>query len=404
MASDPKFFFSKHLGGSGTLGNRRFSVTPFSVRNVLLFNIGTNAVWELSGDISGGASGVAFDLLGSANSVFDFSGEQQTFSNSVDVRTGVTAVISGAGPDGEVWPNVNYIRLNSSRLSSGTTGLLLRGDFELNKRIDIIKPAWTTFFPPVRIGQINDGTTPFDAVFGDTIRVLEDSFQVLRLTADAGGSATFNEKISVAGGVYGFDKVGAGTVAVNHRVSQGFTNTLPIGTVNVEQGTLLVNSPAGNDSFYTTGIVVKEGATLGGTGQIVGNVTLAGTTVATLAPGNSIGTLSVDGDVVFGSHGRFLVEVGSGFADRLDVTGLLDLSGSNDVLEFQTVGGLGSIYVIADYGSVTGQFSTVVGLPDGYWLDYAYLGQNQIALVPEPGTCLMLTCLLAFGLLVRRRS
>ncbi len=371
-----------------------------SNRTVLMANNYAGTTWELSGDITGGVSTQRLDLLGSSNSVFEFGGELQTFSNHVGIRTGVAAVISGAGPDGIAWPNVNYIQLNWSALSGGTSGLLLRGDFRLNQEVEIRNVNTAV---PVRIGQLNDGATAFDATFGGGIKVTEPDFQVLRLTADAGGSATFSGQISVAGGTYGFDKVGAGTVAVNNRASQAFTNTLPIGSVNVEQGTLLVNSPAANgNAFHTTGIVVKEGATLGGTGQIVGDVTLAGTTVATLAPGASIGTLSVDGDVDFGDFGRFLVEVGDGASDRLDVTGLLNLSSDNDLLEFQTVGSLGAIYVIADYGTLAGQFDTVVGLPEGYWLDYAYLGQSQIALVPEPSAAILLALGLV-ALLARRR-
>ena len=381
-------------------------VTPNDIafsdsRTVLLFNNGSNTTWDFSGDITGGVSTQRFDLLGSSNSIFEFSGEQQTFSNFVGLRTGATIVISGAGPNGIAWPNVNYIQLNSSALSGGVSGLLLRGDYELNQNIEIRNVNTTV---PVYVGQSNDGTTPFDATFSGAIQVTESDFQVLRLTADAGGSVAFDGRISVTGGAYGFDKVGAGTVVINQRVSQASAGTLPIGTVYVQEGTLLVNSQAvDNDAFHVSEIIVKEGATLGGTGQIVGDVSLSGSSAATLAPGGSIGTLSVDGDVVFGSFGGLLVEVGSGESDRLVATGLLDLSSDSDWLEFQTVGSLGGIYVIAEYGSLAGQFDTVVGLPEDYWLDYAYLGQNQIALVPEPSAFALLAMGLAIALLRRWR-
>jgi len=126
---------------------------------------------------------------------------------------------------------------------------------------------------PARIGEVNDGATPFNAVFTGQLNCFEQHQKALRLTADASGSATFEGPIRIAAG-YGFDKIGAGTVSTNNRVSQD-GGTAKIGAVEVQQGTLLVNSPAANgNAFYTTGILVKEGATLGGSGTIVGDVSL----------------------------------------------------------------------------------------------------------------------------------
>lgn len=379
-----------------------------SNRTVLLFNAGgTGSTWAFTGNVSGGNAAQPLDLLGSNDSLFDFRGTSQTFANRVEIRTGVGAVISGAEASGVAWPNVSSIRLNSGSLSAGTTRMFVRGDFRLAAPIDIIDQATATI--PVRIGQLNEGATPFDAVFAGRVNCLEDDFQVLHLTADAGGSATFAEQIRVKGGTYGFNKVGAGTVSLQHRVSEDFTNTNPIGPVNVQQGTLLVNSPGGNDSLVATAVNVANDATLGGSGRIVGNVNLNGTTAATLAPGASIGTLTVAGNVDFASAGQFLVEVGSASADCLDVSGLLDLSANDDRLVVQLTGFPAlSSYTIARYGTLSGRFDTVdlSALPPGFRLDYQFNGMNEIALVvPEPSTGLLLMLgVVAFAVRFRRAS
>jgi hypothetical protein len=361
-------------------------------RQVLLFNAGTAPVWTFTGNITDGKSTLPFDLLGTANSVYDFRGAEQSFANYVTIRTGVTAVISAADANGVAWPNVAFIRVNSSQLSAGTSGLLLRGNFRLTKNVEVYEYGHGTspLYIPARIGEVNDGATPFDAVFTGQLTCLEQHQKALRLTADAGGSATFEGPIRIAAG-YGFDKIGAGTVSINNRVSQD-SGTAKIGAVEVQQGTLLVNSPAANgNSFYTTGILVKDGATLGGAGAIVGDVTLQGTVAATLAPGASIGTLTVNGNVDFESHGRLLVELGPTAADRLDVTGTLDLSALDDQLLVQSVGSPGLYaYVIASYGTLVGQFDSL-SLPAGYRIDYQHGGLNQIALVaPEPAAVVLL--------------
>ncbi|WP_427846587.1 autotransporter-associated beta strand repeat-containing protein [Brevundimonas pishanensis] len=101
------------------------------------------------------------------------------------------------------------------------------------------------------------------------------------------------------------------------------------GTISVNGGTLLVGNATGG--LLGGSINVGNGATLGGSGRIgwgVGSrVTIA--SGAVLAPGNSIGTLSIAGDLVFENGARFEVEVdplGVG-ADRVAVSGKAVLNG-----------------------------------------------------------------------------
>lgn len=182
----------------------------------------------------------------------------------------------------------------------------------------------------------------------------------------------------------GLLKRGAGTLAL-----QGL-NTYD-GLTEVAAGTLLVNGiNTGGGAFNVAG-----GATLGGTGLISASILVNSN--ATIAPGNSIGTLGVQGDVDI--EGILAIEIdsaGGGFVDRLSVTGTLDISLAT--LNFVTNGVTldDTAYVFASYGSlvtngVTGGFFGVGFLPDGYQIDFNYLGGSQMALViPEPTTWMLL--------------
>ncbi len=93
------------------------------------------------------------------------------------------------------------------------------------------------------------------------------------------------------------------------------------GATTINGGTLAVNSTL----TATSGITVNGGGTLGGTGT-VGHTTInAG---GTLAPGNSIGTLIVSGNLSFNSGGIYAVEVSPTTADRTNVTGTALLTGA----------------------------------------------------------------------------
>lgn len=187
-------------------------------------------------------------------------------------------------------------------------------------------------------------------------------------------------------------KIGSGMLTLAYR--DGNTNTYT-GTTEVREGTLRVNGTHTGGGLIT----VASGATLDGTGTAGSVMVNSG---AHMAPGNSIGTFTVVGDLTL--NGTLDVEVdgaGLGLADLLNVSGALDISAGT--VNFQALGVLDDyVYVIASYGSLSGsEFSSVVNLPSGYSIDYAY-GGNQIALIPEPASLSMLAVLAAV-LWIRRR-
>ncbi|MCY2975946.1 MAG: autotransporter-associated beta strand repeat-containing protein [Planctomycetota bacterium] len=199
------------------------------------------------------------------------------------------------------------------------------------------------------------------------------------------------------GGALSLLKTGTGIQTISG------ANTFTGATV-ISGGILLANN-VGGSALGTGGVTVTGTGILGGTGgSISGAVALAN---GTLSPGASIGTLAIGSA---SGTGSLFVEYNSTAQtiDVLNVTGALNLD--NFTLNFADLGA-GSLsnpsYVFATYGSLSGitnTFTSVIGTPAGYSLDYAF-GGNNIALVtavPEPSTLALLTVAIVGGGLYRR--
>ncbi|HVJ39451.1 MAG TPA: autotransporter domain-containing protein, partial [Stenotrophomonas sp.] len=95
----------------------------------------------------------------------------------------------------------------------------------------------------------------------------------------------------------------------------------------VEGGTLQVDG-----SLETATLPILAGARLQGRGRIIGDVHMAGT----IAPGNSIGTLTVQGDYAQAPNSTYLAEVApDGRGDRIEVSGRATLQGGQVVVTAQ---------------------------------------------------------------------
>lgn len=121
----------------------------------------------------------------------------------------------------------------------------------------------------------------------------------------------------------------------------------------VEGGTLLVNG-----SLTSASLPVRAQGELAGSGRIVGDVLMQGR----VSPGNSIGTLSVQGDYVQAAGSSYLVELASdGRADRIEVSGKATIEGG--ALQVAYAPGqylLGQRFnVINAAGGVAGQFAAL---------------------------------------------
>jgi len=150
------------------------------------------------------------------------------------------------------------------------------------------------------------------------------------------------------------------------------------GDVQVDGGFLLVDGTLDSKLFVNAGSAIINGTQLGDSrigagGTLSGTGTLATTTVeGTIAPGNSIGTLVIDGDYTQLAGSTYEAELGvGGSSDQLQVTGHATLGGA---VEFVPGGAnrmlLGEHYNILSAASVDGQFATIERAAFSPFLDF----------------------------------
>jgi fibronectin-binding autotransporter adhesin len=153
-----------------------------------------------------------------------------------------------------------------------------------------------------------DGTTLQAAANGLALA------NVVRLNGDVtvdtqSNTMTLSGPISGTGGL---DKIGSGTLMLTGASTYTGTTTVSEGVLNV------------NGSLVST-VCVCSGATLTGTGSI-GGLSVSGGGI--VAPGNSIGTLTVRGNVSFDVDGIYQVKANAaGQSDKINATGTATLTG-----------------------------------------------------------------------------
>lgn len=145
------------------------------------------------------------------------------------------------------------------------------------------------------------------------------------------------------------------------------------GDVRVEGGTLVVNGSFTGSPLDVLGGVAVINGSFGGAPTFVGaNGTIGGSGVlgdtrveGTIAPGNSIGTLTIDGNYVQEANARFIAELlPPDQADLLRVTGTATLNGGT--LVASNLSGndyvLGQTYqILSAEGGITGGFAGIDG-------------------------------------------
>ena len=217
------------------------------------------------------------------------------------------------------------------------------------------------------IGFSGTGNTltlaPGSAITGNVLGTGSDTFQL-------GGSGAASFDVSQLGaaaqyqGFSSFNKIGSSTWTLTG------TSTFT-GPVNVDAGTLSVNG----DVTSASSLTVNAGGTLGGNG-IVGNTTING---GTLSPGNSIGLLTVRGNLTFTAASSYMVEVSPSNADRVNVTGTATLGGATVNASFASGSYVTKQYTIVNAtGGVNGKFGSQVNtnLPTSFTSKLSYDANN----------------------------
>jgi autotransporter-associated beta strand protein len=148
-------------------------------------------------------------------------------------------------------------------------------------------------------------------------------------------------------------------------------NTSYSGPTTVNEGTLRVNGSLAS-SILTT---VNAGGILGGNG-IVGSTVING---GTLSPGNSIGTFTVQGSLVFTAASSYMVEVSPSAADRTNVTGAATLGGATVNALFASGSYITKQYtIVSAVGGISGTFGSLVNtnLPSPLVASLSYDANN----------------------------
>lgn len=160
------------------------------------------------------------------------------------------------------------------------------------------------------------------------------------LTINGSDDATFDGTIT-----------GSGDVLINGSGTQTLTgsNTFS-GDVTIASGALLVNGSLGAGAT----VLVGADGSLGGSGAILGDIAVAGT----LAPGNSPGTLSLEGDLLFDSGAAITFDIGSDGGDLIEFIGSNQQLASDGPLLWTFVANgavdLDTAYTLMDWSAATG--------------------------------------------------
>jgi autotransporter-associated beta strand protein/T5SS/PEP-CTERM-associated repeat protein len=282
--------------------------------------------------------------LNASGGAFDTNGNNATLAGTISGAGGLTKI--GAGT----------LTLSGASSYSGATAV----------NAGTLQAGAANAFAPGSAFTVASGATLDLNGFNQTIGSLAGAGNVTlgAATLTAGNdntSTTFSGTIS---GIGGLTKIGTGTLVL--------TGTNPYsGATTVNGGVLAVNGSIPNSTMTVDG-----GATLRGTGTI-GNAIINN---GTLSPGNSIGTITVNGNLVMTAAASYLVEISPANADRTNVAGTATLAGT-----VQAAFAAGS-YMTRNYtilsaaGGRSGTFNalTTTNLPANFTASLSYTATDVI--------------------------
>jgi outer membrane autotransporter protein len=255
-------------------------------------------------DVSGGGD---FDLGGNTQSVAGLTG-----AGGVDLRDGALSV------DQTTNGAFNGVMRGTGSLTKAGAGTLTLTD--ANTYSGATQVAGGTL--ALASGASLNAATTLDISLPATFRLTDNDQTVTRLsgagTLDLGMGNLTLDLAPLADDIFPGTVTGAGilTKAGDGRLTVTGTGD-HVGGTDVLAGTLRANGD------YRSPVRVSPGARLEGIGS-VGNTTVSGT----LAPGNSIGVIAVNGDLAFDPGSIYEVEIDpSGAGDRTDVNGTAELDG-----------------------------------------------------------------------------
>jgi len=305
-----------------------------------VLSIGTNnETFTTSGAVTGGG-GITLSQLGNGATTLNFNSTANNFTGPIAFAVtagnglGMLTVNSLADSAALGAGNIRFGAAGTGTISHVFNyGSAAIADLTLNNRQFELAGSHA-------LSQINNNSSQAITINTDLLTTSGSGTQTLTLGGTGTGLSTFGAKIT-NGTITTLNlvKANSGTWVL------GGANTYN-GTTTVNAGTLIIHG----DQSLATGAVAVNGGTLGGTGMIGGTVTVGA--AGSLAPGASVGTLSIGGGLDIsaqagGTAGKLHFELGPiGGSDKIAVTGTL------------TIGS--GVLVISDFA-----FTALTGLTNG---------------------------------------
>ena len=367
-----KMGFTKTGDGTLTLSHDnsadKFSTGTLSAGTLVVAN--ANALGDLTKplNLNGGTLDLATDTSVSAYDMV-VGGNATIQSDRATAGAGITHTL------GTLSIGANTLTVQKGTdVTSGTAGLTfgavtLTGNATINTNTGALTTLGAVSGSGKNFAIGGAGNTTISGVIGTTTGTL---------TKNGAGTLT----LSGANTYTGATTISAGTILVQN------ASAFSAGTaVTVQNGAALA---VDSGVTLTKTATWQSGSILGGNGKYdIGSV--FGSSGVHIAPGTSIGTLTIDDGVNLSSGGILDVQVSGATADLLNITntsGTGDLTlGGTSVLNVTELnpGTFTSIAIVTYAGTRSGQFTTV-NLPSAaYSISYDDLGK-RILLMPEPQT------------------
>jgi T5SS/PEP-CTERM-associated repeat protein len=393
-------------GGAVAVGNAAVGFGPGSTGSVLVDGAGSNWIT---------ANTLALGFAGTGTLVISNGGAVSTGTGGIGVSSGGSgsAVIDGAGSSWGV--SALYVGLNTTGSVAVTHGGSLinlqamigaSGGSTGSVTIDGAGSSWTNqLFLSIgdqgtgKLTIANGGAVSANGMF--LIANHAGSNGALNIGAAPGSAAAAPGTLTTAAVQFG---AGTGAINFNHTsasylfsaniVDSGPGNS---GTVNQLSGTTILtgnNTYTGpttvdggtlsvNGSIANSTTTVNAGGTLGGIGM-VGDTTISG---GVLAPGNtnSIGTLTIAGNLVLTTAATYMVQVSGTSTSKTVVVGAANLAGTVAVNLTGRVSAT-TTYTILTSANTTGTFDSVSMSNSAYARNarVTYSG-NNVLLTLDPG-------------------
>lgn len=169
------------------------------------------------------------------------------------------------------------------------------------------------------------------------------------------GTLVFDQ---VANGVFANAITGSGALIKQNAGLLALNGVSSVATTAVNAGNLEIGDAAHPGAQLTSAVTINAGAALSGHGAIVGAVTNNGGTVA---PGGTIGVLTINGDYTQTAAGTLSIEVSPAASSTLLVTGAAHLDGGLQLVVDPGVYRKGTHFSFITAASVTGGFTSLTG-------------------------------------------